>query len=442
METFLALIMTPLMAVEILAGEYMIARCFERRNYFYLRFFGSAAVCVLLTVWIELVYYLITGEQFNYGTSAEAADIYFKIFYYIVIFGMTIFCVWFSFKQSFILIIVCCSTGYAIQHIASSAGMLFSVATAGLPSPWLYVAEAASWLATRAAVYGTVFAMIRQLRFEEEFYPGSKKHKIILCFLAIIAFICLSRLSYDDPDRSLFAKIAEPCYAMLCSALIIAVQLSMAKNDETNKELLSAKELLHQEREQYFMTKENIEIINEKCHDLKHQIAFLREDKSDKYISEIEKAVMIYDSTVKTGSAVLDILLTERKLQCESKGIKLTVVVNGKLLEFMDEMEVYSLFGNALSNAIESVSSLPQEERHIALKVARLGDMCSIHVENPYKGEIKFSEDLPETTRDKKWHGFGMKSMNRIVTSYGGVMAVTTENGMFSLDILMPIESK
>ena len=187
---------------------------------------------------------------------------------------------------------------------------------------------------------------------------------------------------------------------------------------------------------------ENIEIINEKCHDLKHQIAFLREDKSDKYISEIEKAVMIYDSTVKTGSAVLDILLTERKLQCESKGIKLTVVVNGKLLEFMDEMEVYSLFGNALSNAIESVSSLPQEERHIALKVARLGDMCSIHVENPYKGEIKFSEDLPETTRDKKWHGFGMKSMNRIVTSYGGVMAVTTENGMFSLDILMPIESK
>ena len=159
METFLALIMTPLMAAEILAGEYMIARCFERRNYFYLRFFGSAAVCVLLTVWIELVYYLITGEQFNYGTSAEAADIYFKIFYYIIIFGMTIFCVWFSFKQSFILIIVCCSTGYAIQHIASSAGMLLSVATEGLPSPWLYVAEAASWLATRAAVYGTVFAM-------------------------------------------------------------------------------------------------------------------------------------------------------------------------------------------------------------------------------------------------------------------------------------------
>lgn len=442
METVMALIMTPLMAAEILAGEFMIARCFERRNYFYLRFFGSATVCILLTVWIELIYYLITGEQFNYGTSSDVADIFFKVFYYIIIFGMTIFCVWFSFKQSFILIIVCCSTGYAIQHIAASAGMLLSVATEGLASPWLYVAEAASWLVTRGTVYGAVFAMMKRLRFEEEFYPGSKKHKIILCFLAILAFICLSRLSYDDPDRSLFAKIAEPCYAMLCSALIIAVQLSMAKNDETNKELLSAKELLHQEREQYFMTKENIEIINEKCHDLKHQIAFLREDKSDKYISEIEKAVMIYDSTVKTGSAVLDILLTERKLQCESKGIKLTVVVNGKLLEFMDEMEVYSLFGNALSNAIESVSSLPQEERHIALKVARLGDMCSIHVENPYKGEIKFSEDLPETTRDKKWHGFGMKSMNRIVTSYGGVMAVTTENGMFSLDILMPIENK
>ena len=287
MEIFISLIMTPLMAAEILAGEFLIARYFERRDYFHLRFFGSAAVCIALTVWIEIIYYLITGERFNYGSSSELAGILFKVFYYIIIFGMTIFCVWFSFRQSFILIIVCSSTGYAIQHIAASAAMLFGVATEGLGVPWIFVAEAAIWLVTRGAVYGFMYALLKQARFEEDFYPGSKKNKIILCFLVILAFICLSRLSYDDPARSMFAKICEPCYAMLCSALIIAVQLSMAKNDETNKELSSAKELLHQEREQYFMTKENIEIINEKCHDLKHQIAFLREDKSDKYISEI-----------------------------------------------------------------------------------------------------------------------------------------------------------
>lgn len=442
MDTFLSLAMTPLMAVEILAGEFMVARYFDRRRYFHLRFFGSAAVCLFLTVWIEILYYLITGNQFNYGAPSDLAGMVFKIFYYITIFGMTVFCVAFSYRQSFTVVLVCASTGYAVQHLASSAGMLFNVLTENLPSPQLYVAQAAVWLVTRAAVYGAMYFLLRGRRFEEEYYPGNKRNKIVLCFLVILVFICLSRLSYDDPDRSQFAKVAEPCYAMFCSALIIAVQFSMAKNDVANRELLDAKELLHQEREQYLMTKENIEIINEKCHDLKHQIASLREDKSEKYISEIEKAVMIYDSTVKTGSAVLDILLTEKKLQCESRNIKLTTVVNGQLLGFMEEMEVYSLFGNALSNAIESVASLSAEQRHIALKVRRSGDMCSIHVENPYAGTITFSEDLPQTTKDKNWHGFGMRSMNRIVTSYGGVMTVTVRDGIFSLDILMPVESE
>ena len=440
MDVFISLMMTPLMAVEILGAEFIVARFFERRSFFHLRFFGSAAVCVFLTFWIEIMYFLLTGNQFIYGTASDMQEIVFKIFYYIAIFGMTVFCIRFSYRQSLIVGLVCCSTGYAIQYLASNFGLLLYTFTDAIPSPIGYVADAAVWLCTRGIVYTVMFFILRRRRFEEGYYQGNKRNKVILVFLVIIVFICLSRLSIDDPNRSAFAKIAEPIYAMLCSAFIITVELNMAQNDVITKELLDVKELLHQEREQYLMTKENIEIINEKCHDLKHQISFLRQDKSDKYISEIEKAVMIYDSTVKTESAVLDILLTEKKLQCEAKNIKLTTVVNGKLLDFMDETDVYSLFGNALSNAIESVSAFPQEDmRHIALNVKKVGGMCSIHVENPYVGEIVFSDDLPETTKDKNWHGYGMKSMNRVVNSYGGVLTVTAKNGIFTLDILMPI---
>lgn len=442
MEAFLSLVMTPLMAAEILTAEFIVARFFKRRPYFYLRFFGSAAVCVFLTVWIEVMYFVLTGNRFNYGVPTDTEGIIFKIFYYLVIFGMTVFCVWFSYRQSFIVVLVCCSTGYAIQYLAYSIGTLINAFTAAVPQPYNYITDTAVWLITRVSVYGALFYVLRKRRFEDECYQGNNKNKVLLCLLVILVFICLSRLSNDDPHRSQFAMIAEPLYAILCSGLIIAVQLNIAKNDVITKEYLDVKELLHQEREQYLMTKENIEIINEKCHDLKHQLSALKEDKSGKYISEIEKAVMIYDSTVKTGSTVLDILLTEKKLQCESKNITLTMVVNGKLLEFMDEMDVYSLFGNAISNAIDSVSSLPQESmRHIALKVTKRGEMCSIHVENPYDGDVVFSGDLPETTKDKNYHGFGMKSMNRVVNSYGGVMTVTANDGLFKLDILLPAES-
>lgn len=432
--------MTSLMAIEILAAEFIVARYFARREYFYLRFFGSAFVCVFMTIWIEMMYFFITGNEFNYGSSPDASSIVFKIFYYITIFGMTILCLRFSYKQSFIVILVCASIGYAMQYLAYNLSMLLNVFGGDLASPFAEIYEAVTWLVTRAAVYVSFFFILSRRKFEEEFYHGNNKKKVLIWILVIFVCIGLSRLSYDDPDRSDFAKIAEPIYAVMCSMFIIFAQFSMANNDTIHKELSDVTELLHSEREQYRLAKENIEIINEKCHDLKHQIGLLREDRSEKYLAEVENAIMIYDSTVKTGSDVLDILLTEKKLQCDSKNIKFTTVVNGKLLEFMDEMDVYSLFGNAISNAIESVAGLPDEDmRHIALKVQQIGDMCSIHIENYYAGEISFADGLPQTDKDKNFHGFGMRSMNRIVTSYGGVMTVTAKNSLFCLDILLPV---
>ena len=436
----LSYVMTPLMALEILVAEMFVAKNFEKKNNFYLRFFGSIAVMLFLTVWIEVIYFLVTGNQFNYGAPSDTTGIIFKMFYYLIIFVMTVFCLWFSYDQSFILFLVCGSIGYAIQYLASSSNLLLIGFIDKVPQPYYTILSIFIWLITRLVVYFIVFKILKDRRFEEEYYQGNNRSKVVILFLVILVFICLSRLIYDDPAPSTFAKIAEPLYAILCSSLILAIQLSMSKIDYVTKELLDVKELLSQERKQYLLTKENIEIINEKCHDLKHQISILRENKSDKYISQIENAIMIYDSTVKTGSNVLDILLTEKKLQCEPRNIKLTTVVNGKLLEFMDEMDVYSLFGNALSNAIESVSLFEKEEkRHIAITVKRIGDMCSIHIENPYEGEIQFVDDLPQTSKDKKWHGYGMKSMNRIVSSYDGIMSCTAKDGLFALDILIPI---
>ena len=98
-------IMTPLMALEIFVAEMFVANNFERKNNFYLRFFGSVAVMLFLTVWIEIIYFLITGNQFNYGATSDTVGIIFKMFYYLVIFIMTVFCLWFSFDEPFIFLI-------------------------------------------------------------------------------------------------------------------------------------------------------------------------------------------------------------------------------------------------------------------------------------------------------------------------------------------------
>ena len=215
---------------------------------------------------------------------------------------------------------------------------------------------------------------------------------------------------------------------------------NLSEKEKIQEEVDIMKEVLHREHEQYKLSKENIELINIKCHDLKHQLNALRKNPSDKNIEEIEQAIMIYDSVVKTGNDVLDVILTEKSLLCEKNKIVLTCMVDGKSLDFMDNSDIYSLFGNALSNAIEAVMNLSDTDRRtISLNVSTSFNILSIHVENFFDTKLKFENGLPITNRDKNYHGYGMKSMDMIAKKYQGALQVSINNDKFSLDIVLPV---
>lgn len=193
------------------------------------------------------------------------------------------------------------------------------------------------------------------------------------------------------------------------------------------------------------MTKENIEIINRKCHDLKHQIGELKRmgpgEARDSYIKEIEDAVMIYGSAIQTGCETLNLILMEKMLLCQDKGIQLSCISDGGNLDFMNPVDMYTLFGNALDNALESVVQVPPQYRIISLKITQMGGMVSIHLENYTHNTLEMVGDLPKTTKsDPQFHGYGMMSIRHIVKKYKGDMSISVKNHMFVLNILFPRE--
>lgn len=189
------------------------------------------------------------------------------------------------------------------------------------------------------------------------------------------------------------------------------------------------------------ISKENIELINIKCHDIKNQIATLGDRVPQEEIRELERAVDIYDMAFKTGNEALDVLMVEKLMVCENKNIRLDCMMDGKLLSFMKQSDVYALFGNAVDNAIEAVERIVNEERrYISVRVRMEKGMLVIHFENYYEGEIAFVKGLPQTTKeDKRYHGFGMKSIRMIVEKYQGHFSVGAKDGIFTLNILLPI---
>lgn len=433
-----------MMAIEILTAEFVFAMVLERRKVFRARFIGSSIMCLEIIWIVVFLYCRITDRFFIYDSAATPMDSVFKFFFFVCVFIMSIGCVYFSYKNSIWVILFYCSGGYAAQHIAKNVAGLIKA----IPAVAHFSAENNLWFPylLEILVCAVIYALIYFLILRGNVLTDSKKGiklKVSVSLIVILICIGLSRLSTDNAARDSVAFIAESLYAIVGCGLVLFILFTIKRSDKMENEVEVMTELLHREKEQYKLSKENIELINIKCHDLKHQISTLKQDYSENKIKEIEDAVMIYDATVKSGNDVLDVILTEKSLYCEKNDIRLTCVVDGHGLAFMDNMDIYSLFGNALSNAIEQASKIESATRRVvSINVQTNGNFLSVHIENYYDGEITFENGMPVTKGDKNYHGFGMKSMDYIAKSYGGYMGVTAKDGKFCLDFVFPLAGK
>lgn len=269
---------------------------------------------------------------------------------------------------------------------------------------------------------------------------------IVASFFSLMITIVLNiyALSYNHRDNlPLSLPYVLNIFAFVSSGMIILLLIGNAKRIKLESEIVAVNQLRHQEEKQYEMTKESIDLINIKCHDLRHQIRELSQGRtmvSKEELESIEDAIRIYDTKMKTGNASLDILLQEKSLVCKKNCITFDCIIDGKQLKFIKDSDIYSLFGNILDNAIESCLKLENKDRRtITLKIKKVANGVFCYEENPVYSEIRFKNGLPISTKgDDRYHGFGMKSIANIVNTYKGTMKIKCENNRFCLSVYFP----
>lgn len=267
--------------------------------------------------------------------------------------------------------------------------------------------------------------------------------------IAIGAFL-ISNISYVESNTPLSGQSrAEIFYIRtlvdLAGIVMLIVQQDRWRDMQTRRELESINSLLQRQYEQYRLSRENIEAINRKYHDLKHQIGIIRmepnADKREEYLNQLESGMASIGSMQKTGSDVLDTILFGKQLYCAKHHINMNVVVDGAQLEFMEAMDICSIFGNALDNAIEGVLKLQDKtKRLIRIAVYTQNNFLMIRVENYYEDPVQVEDGEYRTTKeDKELHGYGIKSIRYTAEKYGGSVSITAKDNWFSLRVLIPI---
>ncbi|MCL2486846.1 MAG: GHKL domain-containing protein [Oscillospiraceae bacterium] len=230
-----------------------------------------------------------------------------------------------------------------------------------------------------------------------------------------------------------------------CGLIMLFAQQEQRREIRLKFELDAMNNILQRQYENYQQTKESVDIIRRQYHDLKHQIAVIRQEtdpeKRESYLAEMDHAISVYEAQNKTGSSVLDTVLTDKNLICMKKGINMTCVADGKLLGFIDVMDICSIFGNALDNAIESAETLEDKaKRLIRVAVFSQNDFLMMRFENYCEAPVSLENGLPATTKeDTMLHGFGIRSIKSVAEKYGGGISINTDNNWFTIRVLIPI---
>ena len=289
------------------------------------------------------------------------------------------------------------------------------------------------------AVYGLVaLTTARWMPDDRQYRIGPKQMGSAWVLCIMFGTLCVF---VHDEETNLTVNLMLQFYCIT----LLYLQNTLFKKSSMRKELEMIQLLWHQQKSQYQISKETIDLINRKCHDLKHQVRALRtlssEEEKEKQISEIEDSVGIYSAIVHTGNEILDVILSEKSLRCEDREIHINCVADGSLLSFMNPVDLYTLFGNAVDNAIEAVQKLEGETaREIDIMIYGKSGLLMIEIVNPVPGEVRFENGDPLTTKHEKgFHGFGVKSMRHTVEKYGGYLTAEVKDGCFYLKIMIPL---
>lgn len=430
MSVFLSLLYSELRySVPLLIAGCLFMPFFPKRSHFIIRCIISFTIYIAIDCVISYFRPYLKIEWFSFSFAMT--------------FVVMLFALFFCLKTSFKNILFFGMAAYAIQN---SVDNITNLIIPWYPNVYLGTNHTLFW-----PIYALVLISVYTIGYFLFFRKTKNRNadningKIFYLVLFTTLFVVYILSMYATLTNGVAEQMSIRIYAIVCCILLLSIQFGIFEKSAIEEQNAILYQILHKEKEQHRRLKENIESINIKTHDIKHQISAIRQyansKEANEYLDDLEKSVTSFGNYAKTGNETLDIILTEKSFYCEQHNIKFSCIVDGSKLGFMKSTDIYSLFGNALDNAIEAVKDIDDvEKRTITINVREVSGVLGIHFDNYCNNNVRFVNSLPQTTKNNtQTHGYGVRSIQYIVYKYKGTLAFKLENNIFTLNITFPL---
>lgn len=383
---------------------------------------------------------LILGILFCLVCSQFTPNVLFSGLYYLIAFvALTLLCL-FTCEVSAVQALYCTACAYLAQHISYCLYQIcFRPETLFNVTPLYFL-----WTVVICLLidYFVVSRLIESGEYEFSGHFLLASMFIILLLVLALSIQADQAISANGPGALYYICVSYDC---ICCIFVLLLQVIYKNQLKKQREHDLDQQLWLKQKELYYLRQGDVDRLNLLCHDLKKQVESLRlfadAEGQRAYCDQVMKTIQAYDAHLETGSKVLDVLLSQKNLTCMEHHIDLTCVADGKRMNFINAVDLYTILGNAIDNAIESVTPLSDpDKRVVSVSIWTKGQMLLMQIENYCENPaIRFADGLPVTTKNaEEGHGYGLRSVRSSVERYGGSMDISTRNELFSLTILIP----
>lgn len=245
-------------------------------------------------------------------------------------------------------------------------------------------------------------------------------------------------VAHENVPLSVILTMIASCFLSL--VLIVSLESRLFAEREKQKAQVMQR-VMELRQQQYILKKSSIEQVRRQYHDMKNLLLYLENRPSQEnlraHLAKILDDIRPFENVLDTGNEALDILLSEKLRQCGEKQIVCTVLADGALLRFIHPLDLVTIVGNAMDNAIEACLRVPEGARFIQVRTVQQNGFAVLSFSNSCDGEIRTAgRRILTGKQDRENHGFGLANIRRAIEGYGGEMSWRAGDGEFTLTLL------
>lgn len=175
---------------------------------------------------------------------------------------------------------------------------------------------------------------------------------------------------------------------------------------------------------------------------MKAYLAMGRLEELSDFLGELDKDLTTVDTVIKTGNVMIDAILNSKISLAKARGIRVDAkaIVPKELELSLSEIDLSLVIGNLMDNAMEACDSIQDEnEKFIRIYIDILKGQLYIYIMNSAEGRRKRRGRIYESTKDGKYHGFGLMRIDKVVDRYHGYLDRQDEEGVFVTEVMLPL---